>query len=416
MFLLYEALLYLVFLLGLPFFLITGILRGKYISILPQRFGFRLGHASAHDLWVHAVSVGETLAVRPVIERVLQQRPATSLLFTTTTITGQAQARRAYPNATVTYFPFDFTFSVWRFLRHYQPRVHVAVETEIWPNVTRLAGHFGVRMLLANGRISDRSYPRYRAIRFALRKILANYERILVREEIDRDRFVAIGAPPDLVEITGNVKFDYQPDPRPLEVADELNSLIAGRRVAVLASTREGEDEQLIPRIEALGARFFFVVAPRKPERFDSVSALLRRTSLRMLRRSELQRGGSGETDVLLLDSMGELARIYAHAHVAFIGGSLVDTGGHNPIEPAAAGVPVCFGPSMTNFRDIASLLIEGGGAREVRSADEAAEFIEMMLEGPEVAERWGAAGRRVVEGNRGASERTARRILELLP
>src|SRR5438128_2644373 len=219
MFLLYELLLVLGLIVALPYFLVTGVLRGKYLANFPERMGFYRTPAAAHDLWIHAVSVGETIAARPVVDEILRRRPQTSIVFTTTTITGQAQARRLFPNATVTYFPFDFAASVKRFLAHHAPRAFATMETEIWPNVTRLARARGLRLLLANGRISDRSFPRYRAMRPIVRRVLRNYERVLAREETDRARFIAIGAPPASVETSGNVKFDYVPDARPLEMA-----------------------------------------------------------------------------------------------------------------------------------------------------------------------------------------------------
>src|SRR5688500_1359686 len=168
MYVLYEVLLYLVLLVALPYFLLTGVLRGKYLVNFPERLGFYKSRADGHDLWIHAVSVGEALAAQPVIVRIRALRPETSIVFTTTTLTGQAQARRLYPEARVTYFPFDFAFSVRRFLDHHRPRVFATLETEIWPNVTRIARQRGLRLLLANGRISDRSLPRYRAFRIVV--------------------------------------------------------------------------------------------------------------------------------------------------------------------------------------------------------------------------------------------------------
>lgn len=414
MYVLYEVLLYLVLLLALPYFLLTGVLRGKYVVNFPVRAGWFRYRPEGHDLWIHAVSVGETLAARPIVEEIARLRPGTSIVFTTTTLTGQAQARRLYPDATVTYFPFDFAFSVRRFLEHHKPRAFATMETEIWPNVTRLARAKGLRLLLANGRISDRSFPRYRAFRWVVGPVLRKYDRILAREATDQERFVSIGAPAEIVEVSGNVKFDYEPDETPLEVAPQLEALIAGRKVVVFGSTMEGEDEVLLPEIEALLAQhnIFVVIAPRKPERFELVAGLLATSSLRFVRRSALT---EGPADVLLLDTFGELAKIYRYATAAFIGGTLVPIGGHNPIEAAAAGVPVCFGPSMTNFREIAQVFLRNEAAAEVRSASEAAEFLTRMLEQPDLQRAWGGRARETVLQNRGASERTARRIVELL-
>jgi 3-deoxy-D-manno-octulosonic-acid transferase len=418
MYVLYEVLLYLVLLLALPWFLLTGVLRGKYLVNAPQRLGVYRHKAESHDLWIHAVSVGETLAAQPVVAALLAQRPETTIVFTTTTLTGQTQARRLYPDATVTYFPFDFSFAVRRFLDHHSPRVFATMETELWPNVTRLARKRGLRLILANGRISDRSFPRYRFLRPVLTRLLRNYDRILAREATDRDRFVAIGAPPDVVEISGNVKFDFDPDESPLEIAPLLETLIAGRKVLVLGSTVEGEDEMLLPEIERFLAEHhaFVVIAPRKPERFELVAALLGTSPVRFVRRSELAETGSPlQADVLLLDSIGELSRIYLHATVAFIGGSLVPSGGHNPIEAAAAGVPVCFGRSMSNFREIAQTFLRAEAAAEVSDAAEAIDFAGAMFDNEAMQRAWGERARVTVVQNRGASERSARRIVELL-
>jgi 3-deoxy-D-manno-octulosonic-acid transferase len=409
MFLLYDLLLLVALVVALPYLLVAGVLRGKYLANFPERMGFYRTPAAGHDLWIHAVSVGETIAARPVVDEILRRRPATSIVFTTTTITGQTQARRLFPEATVTYFPFDFAISVKRFLRHHAPRAFATMETEIWPNVTRLARARGLRLVLANGRISDRSFPRYRAMRPVVARVLRKYERILAREETDRRRFVAIGAPAGAVETTGNVKFDYLPDERPLEIAPQLEQLIAGRKVLVLGSTMAGEDELLLPHAErfAREQNAFVIIAPRKPERFEIVAALLPQGAVR---RSQL---ATRDAQLLLLDSIGELSRIYRYATAAFIGGSLLPgVGGHNPIEAAAVGVPVAFGPHMSNFREIAEIFLREDAAAEVRSAEEVMAFAARMFAD---ARPMGERARKVVAQNRGAAARTAARIVELL-
>ncbi|MEA2568411.1 MAG: 3-deoxy-D-manno-octulosonic-acid transferase [Acidobacteriota bacterium] len=430
MFVVYEVVLYLVFVLALPFFLLLGVLRGKYLENFAERMGFYRSHDRNHDLWLHAVSVGETLAARPVVDEIRRLRPRTSLVITTTTVTGQAQARRLFPDATVTYFPFDFAFTVQRFLAHHRPRVFATMETEIWPNVTRLARARGLKLLLANGRISDRSFPRYRAFRFVLAPILRNYTRILAREETDRARFIAIGAPAEIVETSGNVKFDYVPDESPLAIAPQLESLIAGRKVLILGSTTEGEDEALLPELERFlkERNAFAIVAPRKAERFEFVASLLTTTEIAFVRRSEMSMGAgalagpAGESpaatppSLLLLDSFGELAKIYRYATAAFIGGSLGGTvGGHNPIEPAASGIAVSFGPSMHNFREIASVFLRNDAAVEVSSPAELFAFAGRMFDDEAARAAIGARAKETVLQNRGASELTARRIVELL-
>jgi 3-deoxy-D-manno-octulosonic-acid transferase len=365
------------------------------------------------------VSVGETLAAKTIVAEILHLRPGTSFVFTTTTLTGQAQAKRLFPHATVTYFPFDFSWSVRRFLDHHKPRVFATMETEIWPNVTRLARARGMRLILANGRLSDRSFPRYRAFRAIVGPILRRYDRILAREEVDHQRFLSIGAHGDVVETSGNVKFDFAPDDHPLEIAPRLEALIAGRPTIVLGSTMVGEDEELLPELERFirdrGA--FAIIAPRKPERFEVVAALLATTSLTTIRRSEMSAAlPPSPPNVLLLDTFGELARLYRYAAMAFIGGSLAPTGGHNPIEAAAAGVPVCFGPHMSNFREIASVFLRDGGGAEVRNGRDVFALAERLLDDQAARASMGERARRTVEQNRGASARTALRIVELLP
>lgn len=416
MYLLYEGLLYLVLLLTLPYFLLTGVLRGKYLVNFPERMGKYGTRPDTHDLWVHAVSVGEVLASQPIVAEIVRQRPGTSIVFTTTTLTGQAQARRLFPEATVTYFPFDFAFAVRRFLKHHQPRVFATMETEIWPNVTRIARERGLKLILANGRISDRSFPRYRAVRPIVGRILRKYDRILGREELDRERFIALGAEPERVETTGNVKFDYDPDPAPLEIAPRLERLIGGRKVLVLGSTKAGEDEELLPLAESFIAdeNAFVIIAPRKAERFELVAGMLTTTATRFVRRSELE-SFDGEAEILLLDTFGELTKVYRYATVAFVGGSLVPEGGQNPIEPAAVGVPVCFGPSMSNFREIVQVFLRDEVAVRVDSAAGVFDFARRVFDDEALHREWGERARQSVAQNRGASERTARRIVELL-
>lgn len=417
MFLLYEALLYLVFVMLLPLFLMGGFLRGKYLGNFRERSGRYAYPASSHDMWLHAVSVGEVAAARPVMARLLERRPDLRVVVTTTTVTGQQQARRTFPNATVTYFPFDFSRSVKRFLRHHQPRALVVIETEIWPNVSRHSADSGMPILLINGRISDRSFPRYRRVRRLLRPILRLYRGILVRETQDRDRFVAIGADPRRVEVAGNVKFDYEPDPTPLPFEQELRGMAAGAPIIVLGSTVETEDEAALPVVEAIirDTNAVVVLAPRKPERFEFVASMLSAASIPFIRRSEWD-GPSDGVRVLLLDSIGELARTYRLATAAFIGGSLVQgTGGHNPIEAAAVGIPVLFGPHMSNFREIARAFLDAGAAVQVADAQGLERELRLLIADETEVKRRGALATQTVASSRGAADRMAEAVLEAL-
>lgn len=417
MFFLYEVVIHLVFILLLPFFLVAGFLRGKYLTNVRDRFARFSYGASEHDVWIHAVSVGEVMAAKTIVDHLRRQKPELSGVITTTTITGQQMARRLFAGWTVTYFPFDFSHAVRRFIDHHRPRTLILVETEIWPNVSRICRERGIPVLLTNGRISDRSFPRYRAMRRLVGGVIGGYEGFLVREDVDRERFIAIGAAPEKVRVVGNIKFDFVPDPTPLEIADDLGRAIAGRPVCVFGSTVEGEDELIMPIVEQLvrdrGA--FVVIAPRKPERFEFVAGLLAASNMTFARRSEW---GSRPAafDVLLLDSIGELARMYRMADAAFVGGSLIaGTGGHNPIEPAAAGAPVAFGTHMSNFREIAREFLRSGAATEVSDVDELQRFFEAMLDSPAERKAKSSLAAETVRRNQGAASRTAAAIMELV-
>ncbi|MGH9456794.1 MAG: 3-deoxy-D-manno-octulosonic acid transferase [Thermoanaerobaculia bacterium] len=418
MFALYEALLWVVFLLLLPYFAIVGFLRGKYWSSARERFGGGKGKGGGpHDVWVQAVSVGEVAAAASLIDRLRALRPGLRFLVTTTTTTSQAMARRLFASDTVTYFPVDFSFSVRRFLDRHEPRLFVCVETEIWPNAVRLSRARGIAVAIVNGRLSDASFGRYRRVRPLLARVLRLYDAILVRSEADRERFVAIGAREDRVRVTGNLKFDsVSTDVEPPEVASEVLRLARGRPVFIAGSTMEGEDEMILPHLQRLIAKGCFVVlAPRKPQRFEIVAGLLTTSGIPWARRSELETTRADRADLLLLDTIGELARLYAIASAAFVGGSLVPTGGHNPIEPAAVGAPVAFGPYMANFRAIAETFLASDAAVEVANAAQLIAFVERMIADEAARRELAERGREVVETNRGASEASARLLLELI-
>lgn len=413
MFVLYEVVLSLVFVLLLPGFLFLRLIRGKQTGSISERIGFKLGRGS-HELWIHAVSVGEVSAARVILDNLSRIRPGTNVLVTTTTVTGQNLARRIFQEATVTWFPFDFTFSVNRFIEAYAPAAYVAIETELWPNVARILAKRNIPAVIVNGRISDRSFPRYRLIRPLARQILCRYKAILAREEVDRERFVAIGADPNRVEVVGNVKYDYEPSDVPLEFIDSLKRVAGERALFVAGSTVAGEEEMIVEVLPPLiESGVLTVLAPRKPGRFDEVAEILDDRGVRYFRRTDID--GEIDGDVMLLDTIGELSRLYRHARAAFVGGSFVPSGGHNPIEPAATAVPVAFGPHMNNFRDIAAALVRSGGGVTVRTPEELRAFVNEMVSSAEEHRRRSAAALESVERNRGAADRIAGRLAEIL-
>lgn len=414
MFFVYEILLWVVFVVALPWFLVVGLVRGKYLSTARERFGRHDDEPSRNDLWIQSVSVGETVAARTIVTAIQKMRPDLSIVITTTTITGQAMAEKLFPKCRVAYFPFDFTRSVRRFLDHFNPRAYVTVETEIWPNVTRLCAERGIPIGLVNGRISDKSASRYRAVKALLGPILERYAMFVVREDVDRERLVAMGARETSIEVAGNVKFDFEISDVPLEIEPRIRALAAGRPIVVMGSVVEGEEDLVVPLLpDIMAAGIFTIIAPRKPERFDAVARKMQAAGTRFVRRSSIE--GNETADVLMLDSIGELARIYRLAAVAFVGGSIAPTGGHNPIEPAAAGVPVTFGPHMSNFREIASVFLERDAAIEVGSPSELKDLVIRFCGDEAQRTEYAARARGVIEANRGAAGRTAERIIEML-
>lgn len=433
MYFLYSVLFGLALLLASPYFLLKGLRHNKYLHNLRARLGAvpeSLRQAAPGALWVHAVSVGEVLAVAPLVKELRARFPARKLFVSTTTRTGQEMAQRRLACDATFYFPLDFAFACRRALEAIQPAMVVIAETEIWPNFFRETHRHGARLLLVNGRLSDRSFRGYRLWRFFLRRALAQVDFFLLQSAADASRLRELGALPERVAVGGNLKFDL-PEPTPSELVAELERLAQGAPIVVAGSTLAREEEHLLKALhvseQLKGRRPVLVLAPRHPERFEEVARWLEARGTNFVRRSQSaavgqprQRRGQWRTDgqrpeVVLLDTMGELAGAYGAATVAFVGGSLVPAGGHNPIEPALWGKPVVFGPSMENFRGIAGALLKVHGAFQVRSPEELGILLATLLGDPAACQRAGAAARAAIERERGATARCADRIAALL-
>ncbi len=422
---LYSALLALGLLVASPYFIVRGLRQKKYFHSLRQRFGrlpASVRRLPPGGIWVHAVSVGEVLAVVPLLRHLKPRFPNRPLLLSTVTLTGQRVAARESQLADATfYFPFDFSFAVRRALGGARPALIVIAETEIWPNFLLEAQRAGVPVVFVNGRLSDRSFRRHRAVplwRRFLRRVLSTPALFLMQTEQDAERIRALGAPAARVAVGGNLKFDV---PRPARPSF-LDALAPDGPVIVAGSTMEGEDAILVEALGALRREFprtLLVLAPRHPERFERVAALLEASRLRFLRRSAVPGtnhfAATNRPDVLLLDTVGELAGTYAAATLAFVGGSLVPAGGHNPIEPALWGKPILFGPSMENFRQMAQAFQQAGAALEVRDPAELARRLAELLRNPEQRAAMGRAALALVEANRGAAGRAAEKVAEIL-
>ncbi len=370
-------------------------------------------------IWVHAVSVGEVVAAGAVVEQLRGEFPSHRVLVSTTTSTGQKLAVKKFGGENVFYFPVDFAFAVRPYMKALRPELCVIAETEFWPNFLRLAKRSGARIAVINCRISDRSLPGYRRLRFWLPKVLANVDTFLAQTEEDQRRLTEIGAPAAKTSVSGNLKFDVAPPPMPSIAA----SLRAGIRadaapgpVLVCGSTLEEEEGLLLSafrNILATHPKAVMILAPRHPERFAEVAGLVEQLGFRAWRRS-LWSGESLAGAVLILDSIGELAALYSLATVAFVGGSLVPRGGHNIIEPAMYGVPIVTGNHYENFRDIVNFFQSRNAVRVVGMAELALVFME-LIENSEERVKLGRNALAALDSQRGATARTVLAIRKLM-
>ena len=429
MYALYSLLTLLAFIVVSPYFLYQAIRYKKYVGSLGQRLGYlpiSFNVDAEASIWIHAVSVGEALTARALAEDLKTRYPHLRLFLSTTTIAGQQVARRSLQHVDeVFYFPFDWTFTSRRTLNLVNPRVFIMMETEIWPNLLRLCRKRRVRTVLINGRISSRSYPRYRLIRPFFRRVLADIDRFCMQSEESARRLVDLGADPSRVTVTGSLKFDSLELPaptthgKPRQRVLRFFRLSANRPVIVAGSTMRGEEAAMLRafvRVKSKMASAMLVVAPRHPERFGEVERLARDAGFVTTRRSELPIDAEPRADVVVLDSFGELAQLYQLATAVFVGGSLADHGGHNILEPAVFGKPIVFGPHMQNFKEIADTFMANDAAVQVQSDRELEEVMLELLTDPVRRARLGAAARALVEANRGAKEKTLDVIAGLLP
>jgi 3-deoxy-D-manno-octulosonic-acid transferase len=390
-------------------FLWRGFTDRSYWRNFSERFGFG-PVASPDGVWLHAVSVGEVQACAPLVSALAQRHPHLPLTVTTFTPTGAARARALFGNlAQVRYVPFDLPGAVRRFFRRVRPRLAVIFETELWPNLYREGTRRRVPLVLASARLSARSVNRYRRLGSLFRDTLARTALIAAQGEEDAARFQSLGADPAQTHVTGSLKFDFELPPDIHARGALLRSRYAAARpLWVAGSTHgDGEEEAVLTAQRAVRAEHpqaLLVLAPRHPPRFAEVAQLLERSGIAFRRRSQASDAAAdADCQVLLLDSLGELLDFYAAADVAFVGGSLVPTGGHNLLEPAALGVPVLTGPSYTNSAAVARLLLERGAARVVNSAAELGAQVNALLADADLRARMGTAGRESVDANRGA-------------
>ncbi|GGG96165.1 3-deoxy-D-manno-octulosonic acid transferase [Silvibacterium dinghuense] len=416
MFLLYSVALTIVLLLSAPFWLLRMATSGKYREGLGERLGripkrLRAPAPGQPVVWLHAVSVGETLAAGSLILRLRSSLPGYRIVVSTTTRTGQKLAREKFGADSVFYFPLDFAFAVRAWLRFLRPRLIVLLESEFWPRMLHECGRMHVPIAVVNARISDRSWPRYQRLRWLWRPLLAPFALTLAQSEQDAERLMAIGA--GHVEVAGNLKFDIRVRQEASVTTALRRVLTSGQLVVVCGSTLEGEEELLL---NAVPPEAIVILAPRHPERFATVAQLLRRRDARWIRRSEWVTAPSPlkPGSVFLLDSIGELASVYSLATIAFVGGSLVQAGGHNPLEPAQFAVPIVMGPHYENFRAIVELLRSLDAIR-VAPASTLKAMLAELLSYPDEAAAMGERARAIFDAEAGGTDRTLARLLALL-
>lgn len=400
----YTFCLFVGLLISAPWYLIRS---RKYIATLKSRFGFLQMPQLQRSIWVHAVSVGEVKAVQKLLASLRLLYPGQPLILSTITPTGQQLARTTTGLADhVFYFPFDFPGAIRRTFERVNPELIIVAETEIWPNLLRESRKRKIPVMMVNGRISDRSFPRYQWIRRWLKTVLDDYTVLGMQSELDRERIESLGAEHAKVRVFGNLKYDVLasiPSPPP----DLAEILKQNQPLWIAASTTQNEEEPVLTAFAKAREQhpaLKLMIAPRHPERFHAVEQLVQSRGFQCARRTE--KSTSIFRDVLLLDTIGELASSFSYAAVVFMGGTLVPRGGHNILEPAAASRAIVFGPHMENFRDISALFLNAGAAIQVHNVDELASAISKLLHDTATTKALGDKARRVVELNTGATGR----------
>jgi 3-deoxy-D-manno-octulosonic-acid transferase len=421
---LYTLALFVVLVLGLPYWLLAMATNGKYREGLSERLGWvpnRLREGDARKtIWVHAVSVGEVLAASRLVNELSACAPQYRVLLSTTTRTGQRLARERTGANHTFYFPLDFPWIVRRYLRVLDPVLLVLVETELWPNLLTACRQNAIPVAVVNGRVSDRSLPRYLRLRRLWKGILSGISIVLAQSQEDVKRLKAIGAPAGRVSFAGNLKFDVR-SAEPAPITTTLREkLPTGTRVLVCGSTLEGEEEILLDAFRQLLKTIpdcVMILAPRHPERFGRVVQLLKNRKETCVRRSNWMKRPVKikPGTVILLDSIGELASVYALASVAFVGGSLVPAGGHNPLEPAQFAVPVVMGNHYANFRAIIDTLLQAE-ALKLATTETLVPMLENLLTDHEAANALGVRALEVFHHESGATGRAVTALLGLLP
>jgi 3-deoxy-D-manno-octulosonic-acid transferase len=422
MYLAYSLLLTLGLVVLIPHFLFQALAHGKYIAGLRQRLGAVPQLDGKPVIWLHCVSVGETQAARPLAQRLKQAFPHHALVVSTVTLTGQTLARDVFRDQaeSVFYFPFDWRWSARRALKAINPAAVLIMETELWPNFLRECKARRIPVALVNGRISRQSYRRYKMIKFFLRRVLSCLSVAVMQSETDAERLLSLGMAREKLFTAGNLKFDSEAAGELSTRIEEIGSrfgLGSGAPLILAASTHAPEEEILLKSIRQMRMKqaVRLMIAPRRPERFNEVAALIQKSGLSWARKTNPPQPQDADADVILLDTIGELRATYPLADVVFVGGSIVDKGGHNVLEPAAAGAAVVTGAHTHNFHAVVDLMVEAGAIVQlppIITTEEITNVFLNLLASPGDRDALGRRAKQLVTDNQGATDRTIKLIL----
>lgn len=419
-YLLYNIILIMTALVLIPYYLLRGLRYGKTRRGVRERFGWydrtKLAKLDGKPVfWLHAVSVGETRAAIPLIKALRKTHPDVAILISNVTETGHAIASEIKEVDTCIFFPFDLSWVVSRALKKINPAVVIIVETEIWPNFVRHSRRMGAKLILVNGRISDRSFPRYLRVKGIFSRLLKHFDHFCMQSTQDADRIKVLGAEPYRVTVSRNLKFDMQIDLSALPSVEQIKSqyrLPADSLVWVAGSTHAGEEELIVSVYQKLLPQFenlLLILVPRHPERTRSVAELLTKLDTPYRLRSALESDNSllKQGEILLVDTLGEMMALYRASDVVFVGGSFVPVGGHNILEAALLKKPVLFGPYMHNFKEISKLILKSCGGWKVSDADNLLERLETLFHHADLRESVGQSGFGLIDKNSGATLET---------
>ena len=428
MYFIYNILLSITSILLSPLILFALLREEKYRMGLSQKLGFLPPHlllklSGSRPVWIHAVSVGEVTSTIPLIQEIKKRYPSQKIILSTVTVTGNYTATiRVREVDAVIYFPLDYSFIVKKVIRQIKPKLFIILETELWPNILRELKRNNIPSVVVSGRISNRSYHKYRWGRFFFTKVLDNIHLFCMQTEVDSKRIINIGADKDRVTTVGNLKFDQCVPTITTEEKENLYNMLSlkeGQTIFIAGSTHKGEENIVLEVFKNLKKTYedlILILAPRHPERFDEVADLISHQKLRSIKKTKIKVAQkSNHHDIILLDTIGELSKLYSIGTIIFVGGSLVSTGGHNVLEPVAYKKAVIFGPHMDNFSEISRCLRESGGGFQVNNQEEFLSQTEMLLQNDVDRDKLGEKAFEVIAHNQGAINKSMEAIKRFL-